>query len=355
MNKVFNKILIFLNIGSLMMFFTHTNIYPNTLNLDALKSRKSATLAQEILFNKANKQADVPKAVVKLINGKSAKIKNYQMANARTVFMMSTPNLDDRLFTLYHELGHAMDPVREQKAHLLTETLFTEPIPELDHYLTLGQKVLDRSSSIGSLIKDAIEQAHTERSLEKTLRNVLSLMLAPVTILETFITKYLQDAKKTAAINLKQIGQFAIESVRQQRIFHPFWTQPRTVDKLQSYLFWRRSEQFADLFALQRLYEQNKLQTIMRWIEYTISCNHHTELCALPELYIVSETYPDGTQDKHPSNIERAVYIIGFLAAHGVDVNRALRDYEANGTCIDGENLKMTLDYLKPQKCPATN
>jgi hypothetical protein len=115
---------------------------------------------------------------------------------------------------------------------------------------------------------------------------------------------------------------------------------------LQFYLFSRRSEQFADLFALQRLHEQNKLQTIMRWIEYTVSCNNHTELCTLPELYIVSENYLDGTQDKHPSNIERAVYIIGFLAAHGIDVNQALRDYEANGTCVDGENLGAMLQYL---------
>lgn len=340
----------------LILIFLSAFCYPkaNTaqqeLNLDVLKSRKPATFAQAILFNEAKKKTYLPKTMFKLINSTSAKIKIYTTANCATIFILASPNLDNRLFTLYHELGHIMNPARKQQARFSTDASFIEPITEIDYYLTMGQNVLDKSSAIGRLIKAAIEQAYSERSLEKTLRDVIPSMFAPITILETYIAKYLQRAKMAPDVTLKQIGQFAFEAVRQQRIFHPFWVQPHETDKLQAYLFSRNSEQYADLFALHKLFEHNHIQTILRWAEYFISCDNHTELCSLPELYITSETYPDGTQDKHPSNIERAIYIIGFLAAHGIDVNKALRDYEAHGICIDGENINAMLAYLKKQR-----
>lgn len=273
MNKVFNKTI------TIFILVACTNSYAHQLNLDAITSLKPATFAQEIMFNHAKKQANLESAMFKLINNNAAKIRSYKGTKINTLFMINSPNLDDRLFALYHELGH--------KANISLESV--------DQYLVLGQAAIDNSSNIGSLIKRALTVATENNSP------------------------------------------------------HQFWIPPTDQEALALYSLTRKNEQHADLYALHQLYAHGFMQTLLRWIEYLVSCNQHTRYCTLDELYIVSKNLPSGKQDKHPSNIERAIYIVGFLASHGININAALLQYEAHGTCIDGENIPTMLGYLKAQ------
>lgn len=270
------------------------------------------------------------------------------------------PNLDQRLFILYHEFGHAMNhdafngiAIRDGKKNYDDFFINDPRILHIDHYTQLGIKLIDSSSSIGSVIKNVLSELKL-----RPLMNIIQALIAPIAIPAGYIY-YLVKGNKS--IHDSTFCYILKEFVKE---FHssgssktPFWIPPTNTMALSKYTYLRNTEKCADLFALEHLYEQNFIHAILRWVEYLVSCGKdHNELCPPDQQYVISANQNnDGTQDEHPSHIERALYALGFLAAHGIDINKALRDYEVHGQCVDGENMKAVVSHLQSNKCPAAN
>ena len=144
---------------------------------------------------------------------------------------------------------------------------------------------------------------------------------------------------------LKKIAAYA--ALAKNHFYVPLFDEKNS----QEYTFRRVKEKRADLFALEHLVKQGLINPILDFVYYLTS-QRFEDWTSLMLLHLpgMPFTINIGMIDEHPSHIERALYCLGFLAAHGVDINKALRDYEAHGTCVDGENLKLMVDYLKPQK-----
>lgn len=216
-------------------------------------------------------------------------------------------DVDYSTFVLWHELGHAVHrdvshkfsaSVKKDKNYeeFLNDPLFVKDMKKVAYYTRSGMEVLDDSSELGKKIRDAVAKAQDQRQLA-------------------------QDE-------------------------NPFWIRPVLPHLLKYYSYMRGTEQRADLFACRQLFNRGLINAIMRFVESLIDIEKNPG----GEVYAVSESFYGFVQDEHPSDLERAVYIIGFLAAHGVDVNAALRDFEVRGTCVDAENLQAMLAYINQNK-----
>lgn len=112
------------------------------------------------------------------------------------------------------------------------------------------------------------------------------------------------------------------------------WLEPEDISLRDKWLYFRGKEQRADLYAMKTLLKQGLIEPLLTMIEHW--GNPEPER----EYYVVAHF----DFDEHPSDVERALYFIGFLAAHGIDVNRALKEWEEKGTCI-GQNQPFSPSY----------
>jgi hypothetical protein len=89
-------------------------------------------------------------------------------------------------------------------------------------------------------------------------------------------------------------------------------------------------EKRADVYALRELYKQGKINAIVTviWRFGASNFNPGSE-AGIAELKRAKESYP--------SSLERALYMIGFLVASGIDVPKILSKWEVASKCTQAE------------------
>jgi hypothetical protein len=187
--------------------------------------------------------------------------------------------LDFRLATVYHELGH-----------------ITNKDSQNDQQITMGNKTYP------ILLNEPEFKADSQR-----------------------LQKYLKLGK-TAFDNSTSIGRHINKIIRTHTTF---WNPPIEHKEYEKMNAWREEEKRADLFMMDKLFKQGEINAILSALD----------LPFIDESFINSPGYivsSPGT--RHPSPIERGIYTAGFLKAHGIDVNKALKEREITGQCKPAEN-----------------
>ncbi len=202
-------------------------------------------------------------------------------AGIGVVALCSSPDLDDRLYTVYHELGHIAKNHVEILHYAENNNYYTfylenpvfKQIPEtVNHYIGLATRAIDSSSEIGRRINQILAKGE------------------------------------------------------------PFWNPPDDPQKFQKKLLSIIIEQQADLFALKKLWEKNHLNTI---------------------LWMINQFSVPGIANEdavHPSGLKIALYTAGFLIANGIDINKALRDWDTRGQCLPTGAIERTANFFIPAK-----
>lgn len=238
------------------------------------------THAMQSLVNQARKVARYEDDVIALSSKDEFGGSSHKIGNKYFIEVCQTPDLDKRLFVVYHELAHLMHNDQERNklvwfdkiepSVFLNEPSFKTDLEKIHRYKKIGKNVLNNNSVVGRRLKEA-------------LQNKTTLWIKP----------------KDAAVRTK-------------------------------WMYFRGKEQRADLFAMKTLLEQGYLSSLLTMIEYWGNP-------VSPEEYYVVAQFDF---DEHPSNVERALYFIGFLADRGFDVNKALVQWEIEGVCVSAEKNK---------------
>lgn len=100
------------------------------------------------------------------------------------------------------------------------------------------------------------------------------------------------------------------------------WIPPRKRMKYKKMLVYRATEQRADLFMLDKLFEQGHITPLLRDLETYSLSDFVTAL---------------RSQTVHPSDLERALSIAGFLFDKKVRLNKVLKEWDNTGVCIPAE------------------
>ncbi len=122
------------------------------------------------------------------------------------------------------------------------------------------------------------------------------------------ISKFINIGKK-AFTNKTRLGK-TINSIVSSML--PLWVLPLNDYEYKKTTLAREYEQQADLFACDKLLKLGKLDPILATIELYALSNYITAY---------------GNEDEHPSNFERALYMIGFLVDKGLDINQAFDEW----------------------------
>ncbi len=101
------------------------------------------------------------------------------------------------------------------------------------------------------------------------------------------------------------------------------WHAPKNKDTYTVMIYQRGKEQRADLYALEKLFVHGRLSVILRRIAHI----ENSDFLVAQEL------------DNHASDLERALYMIGFLVKKGLDINHLLYEWETQGMCNDAEDM----------------
>jgi hypothetical protein len=99
----------------------------------------------------------------------------------------------------------------------------------------------------------------------------------------------------------------------------------------------RKEEGQADLFAFRKLFEQQRITPLIAFLAFWIS----QAGIGKTEDFIIDLDSLRAKQEAslHPIPLVRALALAGFLADHGVDVNKELKKWENQGICIDTESI----------------
>ena len=237
------------------------------------------TYAQQALLQEAKKHSNLEHEITLLTTGAESQVGFYSDLGS-VLFIDKDCDLDWRLFATYHELGHIEheDLFYIQKSDLANSNTdefkkFTHDIQRIHEYLDLGRTAFDETTLLGRKIN-------------------------------TFFNPNIWDKIYT-------LGYAGI-----------LWVEPDDQKIYNLTLFDRAKEQRADLFATEKLFEQQKINSILMIIQKWGLSPYTT-------------AYED--VDQHPSDLERALYIAGFLVSKGIDINAALRNFNSKGVCIDAE------------------
>ncbi len=106
-----------------------------------------------------------------------------------------------------------------------------------------------------------------------------------------------------------QLGAY-LEQVKHQ--YATFWSKPKDLRVYQTMLYIRAKEQRADLYALEKLAQKRRYDVLIEVV-------YHFGMSS----FIVAQEAND-----HPSNIERAFYMLGYLASRGVNIQDLALNYE---------------------------
>ncbi len=221
-----------------------------------------------------------------------------QVGSRGYIALCQTPDLDTRLFTLYHELGHIVHHDTEMAKSIISKE--QDPI-------------------------ELINEPNFKADLDNT-KNYFALGLSTIPSL------YNTKAGKELAEALSRTE--AQEVLKQYSIL---WVPPEDPQSKNLVMWGRAKEQRADLFGLRTLLKLKNISSILTTIE-------HYALDKGSESYLVTQ----GTADLHPSQVERAVYMIGFLASHGYNVNHELEEWEKRGVCLSGEQATSYATLFTP-------
>ena len=200
------------------------------------------------------------------------------------------PDFDFLSYTINHEFAHIvygdhetqvlLNTNQKQFTDIINQADFKSDLESAERYFNLGLKVLPslNNTTIGKNLAALLAQPE----IRKVLRNHKTL-----------------------------------------------WIPPQNSQEKERMIFLRGNEQRADLFALKRLFKPNDLNSIFKAIQVFASLENR------PEPYIVAKE----SQDPHPSDIERALYMIGFLIDQDINVRQTLAKWEATGICIPTTRL----------------
>jgi hypothetical protein len=255
----------------------------------AYEKLAQSTLAQKRLVREAQKRLGLKKDILVKSSGRSedARASWSPYARGLPVLIMGTePDLDTRLFSTYHELGHIAhnDGVNEflvedgEKTFqgIMADPEFKRDVNRIEYYKELGKKAFNKSTRIGKRINTILNQ------------------------------------------------------------YDMFWVQPLS-GKIRPHVQYELDkERRADLFALDKFYGLKKITTILNMIYRHASGTRRSFYLKGGEHPIVLDTakYPELN---HPADFERALYMAGFLVDKGIDINAAFREWENRGVCIDAE------------------
>ncbi len=203
----------------------------------------------------------------------------------RYLALCQTPDLDIRLAILYHELGHIVHHDIETARDVMSHK--QDPI--------------------------AVVNAPDFKSDLEEIKSCFELGLTTLTLLKnTKIGNSLTQALTTPKAQevLKEYGVL--------------WIPPENQQEKDELIYLRGIEQRADLFSLKQLLKLKNTSSILAGI-YTMG---------LREKIILNEIVTEGTKEKHPSLVERSIYMIGFLAKQGFNVVHLFEAWEKEGICL---------------------
>lgn len=203
------------------------------------------------------------------------------------IALCGSPDVDTRLSVLYHELGHVhhddaggirlIEDNKTKPADLYNQPAFKDDLDAIARYLQKGIELVP------------------------TLQN---------TQMGKLLTNYLANPEV-------------------QRVFHKygtFWIPPDYPDEYQKMIYYRGTEQRADLFALRNLLKYGMMSSILTFID-TFGIQREKP-------YLIAHK----SKDHHPSGLERALYLLGYLADQGINVSKVLYAWENEGVCVSAED-----------------
>jgi hypothetical protein len=121
--------------------------------------------------------------------------------------------------------------------------------------------------------------------------------------------RYLERGKRSIPKNT-YLGTY-LEQVKQK---HPqLWVAPKDQDTYQKMLYQRGTEQRADLYAFDMIAKRRIFDVLISTLYYF----------GLSQSVVAYQAY-----NKHPSDIERAFCILGFLAEKGVNISALAQKFE---------------------------
>lgn len=196
-----------------------------------------------------------------------------------------TADLDNMLSDIYHELGH---------------------INYGDVDLGESTQSFEKYQDGQTLENFALEHPKVNAQLDKMAQYVAQ-------------TKEKLDATS-------ETGKQLIEEIKKTPVF---WNSPQDPMLYIITAVGRARESRADLFAVEQLLRQKRLDPLLFKI--------HKWGLDYKDLF--GRTVEDDAFDGHPSYFERALYIIGYLFSKGINVNTELKRWENFGTCTDVRKL----------------
>lgn len=130
------------------------------------------------------------------------------------------------------------------------------------------------------------------------------------------------------------------ETQKALKLYGSLWIPPvNKGEKLQSW-YQQTTEKRADLFSLRQLLKLGEISPALNFIDELTSEQDHIPIV----IKVGLSYYP------HPSDIERALYTIGFLVAHSFDIAALINAWEQKGICISGETAKtFTYPFVPPK------
>lgn len=238
----------------------------------AYKVVEPASPDMRVLIDEARQALGLQESLI-MLSGRPWAFSSKDNISAPSVVSLSKiDNIHKARYHAYHELAHIFfkhtrmrwDAGEHDKySWYLQRVEFDEAKKKADNYINLAKEVLDSSSIIG------------KRIIEKLVGNP------------------------------------------------PFWIPSLDTSNYQENLLRINIEREADLFALEKLFEQGHVGSVLFLIdEYS------------------KRKVTDIGQASHPSAIEMALYASGFLVDKGLDLNQELKNWESNQQKLDDATLK---------------
>ncbi len=203
------------------------------------------------------------------------------------IVLCETPDLDIRLFYLYHELGHTAH--NDSRLSALVDNKEADP------------RILVNESDFKSDIEEIKKYVWRGIAILPSLRNTL-----------TGITL-------TKALNIPWAQEILIK-------YGWLWDPPKDPEEKDQMIYVRGNEQRADLFSFKQLLKTKNISAILTMIYLFGTADY-------AENYLIIK----GAGSDHSSLAEIALYAIGFLAYQGFDVGSLLEQWEKTGICRSGE------------------
>lgn len=245
---------------------------------------KHATISQDHLVHETQKKLNIKGKILVASHGDEETILGYAIPHIHPkvhyLEIGNCPDLDNMLFTIYHELGHIVhndnidniwtsnSEPRKVLSELLQKPDLIKDIQRINRYIELGNKAFNATSAIG--------------------RQVNECLTRKVPAYESYE-------------NLSIEKEFMLVEERR-----------------------------ADLFALDNLLEHNHIAAILQSIQFFLH-----EFVTYESVFGL----PSPDLDPHPSSLERILYIAGFLVEKGINLNNELKKFEQSGTCIDYHSI----------------